>query len=193
MELQKINVKLFVDAPSVVPLEPFLDIFARWRDNESDPSGWIDLADYAHVAKGPGVMLIGQRGSLATDLGDPGPGLLYANKQGLEGPLEDRVGETFRRALVLLTQLTREPDYPRELVPRPGFWEISFNDRLSAPNTDTTDRIAQPAVQAVCERMFRGRPFVLVRQADPLRRYGFTLHCDTIDALGPALEALDSG
>jgi hypothetical protein len=176
VDLQKINIKIFIDVPARIRLEPFLNIFARWREDKSDPAEWIDLADYAHVANGPGVMLIGRQGNLSADLCEPGPGLLYANKSGLSGRLEDRVLETWRRGLTLVRRLHADPDYPGELQPRPGAWEITFNDRLVAPNTDETDQVLQPGVRTVARKLFGTDGFALVRQADSERRCAYSLN-----------------
>ncbi len=190
MELQRINVKLFTDAGGKIALDPFLDIFSRWREDSAHPSRWVDLADYAHVAKGPGVMMIGKQGNLGLDLADPGPGILYANKQDLEGTTEDRLVETFRRCLALTGALIKEPEYPRDLKPRPGFWELSFNDRLETPNTDETDRQLRPAIEATIRRLF-GSDHTLIREADPKRRYGFVIHAEsipTLETIAPRLQ-----
>ena len=190
MELQRINVKLFTDAGEKITLTPFLDIFARWREDAAHPSRWIDLADYAHVVKGPGVMMIGKQGNLGLDLADPGPGILYANKQDLEGTTEDRLMETFRRCLSLTAALSSEPEYPKDLSPRPGFWELSFNDRLETPNTDETDRQLRPAIEATIGRLF-GADQTLIREADPKRRYGFVIHAEgdhSLEAIASKLQ-----
>ncbi len=187
MELQRINVKLFTDAAGKVALDPFLDIFARWREDTGPPYRWIDLADYAHVDHGPGVMMIGKQGNLGLDLADPGPGILYANKQGLAGTTEDRLAETFSRCLVLIRKLTAEPEYPRSLTPRTGFWEIAFNDRLETPNTDEIDRRIRPAIETTIEKLL-GPNHTLIREADPNRRYGFVIQAEGT----PTLEAMAS-
>ena len=182
MDLQRINVKIFTDAGQEVVLDPFLDIFARWRDDARHPSQWIDLADYAHVTKGPGVMMIGKQGNLGLDLADPGPGILYANKRDLKGTPEDRVTETFRRCLALTGTLTAEPEYPSGLSPRPDSWELSFNDRLDTPNTDETDRQLRPAIESSIQKLL-GSNHTLIREANPKRRYGFVIHADRAETL----------
>jgi hypothetical protein len=112
MNLQRVHLKVFTDAPETFSLDPFLDIFARWREDKTHPCAWLDLADYAHVENGPGIMLIGQRGNLSMDLAAPGPGILYANKKDLGAGDADRIAETFRRALQLFEALTGESAYP---------------------------------------------------------------------------------
>ena len=132
-------------------------------------------------------MMIGKQGNLGLDLADPGPGILYANKQDLEGTTEDRLLETFRRCLALTAALTAEAEYPTDLKPRPGFWELSFNDRLETPNTDETDRQLRPAIEATIRRLF-GSDDTLIREADPKRRYGFVIHAEGV----PTLETIAS-
>lgn len=190
MSLQKISLKLFVDVPGTLPLEPFLPIFARWRENKTHASGWVDLADYAHVRNGPGVMIIGHQGNLGMDLTDPGPGILYCNKKDLEGTTEERVLDTFRRTLPLARALTAEPEYPKQLAPRPGFWELVVNDRMQAPNTDETEAALRPGIDAALERIFGGGRYTAVREKDPLRRYGFIIHSDSVGNLEEIAERL---
>lgn len=192
MRFQRINVKLFVDAPATIDLDPFLSIFARWRQDTTHPSRWVDLADYAHVRKGPGVMIIGKQGHLSLDLADPGPGILYANRSDLDGTLEERLFETFRRSLTLTEALTNEPEFPPGLAPRPGFWELCFNDRLEFPNTDATDLRLRPAIERSINHIF-GPDHSLVREMDPGRRYGFVIHAAGIDDLKALQSKLQSG
>lgn len=195
--LEKINVKMFLDVSGDLAsgdrirgdvLDRLLPIFARWRDDAGDPSRWVDLADYAHMSRGPGVMIIGHRGNFALDLADPGPGLLYANKAGLEGPLDSRVSETFGRALVLIQRLVSEAEYPAGLAPRPGSWQLTFNDRLRAPNTDETDAEAGPPVQDAVRSLFGGDLLTTIREPDPNRRYGFMIHSEHVNSLDALLE-----
>ena len=191
VDLQRINVKVFVAATEQMLLDPFLEIFAEWREDKSNTAEWIDLADYAHIVKGPGVMLIGHQGNLSTDLGDPGPGLLYANKQGLKGDPEDRLREVLRRALAHFSRLTSDTRYPTDLRPRSGFWEITFNDRLDFPNTDETDQKLEPVVRSLATQLFT--PTVtLTRQPDLARRYGLTIHSQTASDLETLAAGLDN-
>ena len=64
MDIQRINVKLLAQAPAGFKLDPFLAIFGRWRHEES-PEVWVDLADYAHMAQGQGIAIIGKRGNFS--------------------------------------------------------------------------------------------------------------------------------
>lgn len=174
MDIQRINVKLLAQAPAGFRLDPFLAIFGRWRHEES-PEVWVDLADYAHMAQGQGIAIIGKRGNFAVDETPPGIGLLYAGKKGFEGATEDRIVEAFRRCLALTAALTEAPEYPSELELKPARWELVFNDRLDTPNTDETDDGLRPAISAALDKLFGAGNYELRREADPQRRYGYSI------------------
>ena len=187
MNVQKVTLKLFTDEPATVNLTPFIAIFARWRLDKSHSAQWVDLADYAHLAKGPGIVLIGKQGNLAVDFSEPGAGILWSNKKELAGKIEDRILQVMNRSLTLASLLTSEPDYPETFKPRPGFWELSFNDRLEAPNENEVDVILRPHIEAVFDYLFGKDKYSLVRQVDPGRRYGFIIHCDSVHSLNSLL------
>ncbi len=146
--LQRIDVKLLLDAPVDPDLDPFLVIFDRWRKQSGHPSDWVDLADYAHMPSGPGILLAGKRDSFSVNLNPPGPGLLTSVRAGLEGSMEDRFREAFRRARELNSALLAEPEFPSALRVSEGAWEVFVNDRLRFPNTVESDRVIRPALAA---------------------------------------------
>lgn len=174
MDIQRINVKLLATAPAGFKLDPFLAIFGRWRHEES-PEVWVDLADYAHMAQGQGIAIVGKRGIYSVDETPPGIGLLYAGKKGFEGSDDARIIEAFRRCLRLTSALTAEAEYPPALELTPSRWELVFNDRLDTPNTDETDTRLRPAISAALDKLFGGGQYDLQREADPQRRYGFSI------------------
>jgi hypothetical protein len=183
MNLQRITLKLFVDSPQPVPVDALLPIFSRWREDKEHPSQWVDMADYAHIDRGPGVMMIGQQGNLALDLAEPGPGILYANKKDLRGAPEERILDTFRRTLALTRTLRAEPEFPERLAPRPGFWQLLFNDRMETPNTEATEIALRPSIDAALDHLFGADNYTVVRESDSLRRYGFIIHNDSVTNL----------
>ena len=56
MELQKLNVKIFVEGPNAVPLTDFIEIFHGWI--QATDGVYHDVADYSHMQAGPGVVLV---------------------------------------------------------------------------------------------------------------------------------------
>ena len=185
-DLQRIHVKMLADAPATLSLDPFLTIFGRWRNDKSHPAQWVDLADYAHMAKGPVIVLAGRQGNFSLDRNDPGLGLLYAGKKDFEGPDDRRIIEAFRRCLDLTRALGAEPAYPANLKLNPAAWELFINDRLDFPNDEATDARLKPAVEAALTKLFGPGAYTAERDTDPQRRYAFSIRAGrdiTLDGL----------
>ena len=171
IDLQRIDVKLLLNAPSEPDLDPFLVIFDRWRKVADHPSDWVDLADYAHMPAGPGILIAGKRDTYSVNLNPPGPGLLTSVRHGLSGALAERFREAFRRASELNSAVLAEPEFPREMAPIDGAWEIFANDRLLCPNTNEMDSAVRPELAAALEV----DPATLRRHSDPVGRLGYSL------------------
>ena len=186
IDLQRIHLKLLAKAPPDFSVDPFLSIFARQRHDVESPEDWVDLADYAHMSKGVGILLVGRRANFSIDLGDPSPGFLYGGKTGLQGPVEQRILETFRRCVTLVEVLLAEPEYPVVLEPLWGSWQLVMNDRLSAPNTADTDAFLRTDIEAALDFLFGPSSYKAERESDPGRRYGVSIRADQ----APTLEEL---
>src|SRR5262245_64760672 len=130
-EIQKVCVKLALDAPGRLNADPMLEIFGRWRTEEGEEL--VDLADYAHLAEGPLVVLIGHRYNLALDTTGGMPGIQYCSKKGLSGTPSERFAAVLRATLVKARRLLAEPGSPSGVRPRPGRLEVVLNDRLNLP------------------------------------------------------------
>ncbi len=175
--LQRIDVKQLLDAPAELTLDPCLVIFDRWRQQTDHPSDWVDLADYAHMSTGPGVLIAGKRDTFSLNLNPPGPGLLTSVRQGLRGSLEDRFREAFRRARALNAAMLSEPEFPSNLRIREGSWEVFVNDRLRYPNSTQSDRLVRPALAAALG--VDGKS--LSRHSDSSGRLGYSVRLDRFD------------
>jgi hypothetical protein len=181
MDLQRIDLKALLNAPREAKLDSLLAIFGRWRTDRDHPARWVDLADYAHMSRGAGVVLIGKQGMFGVTRFDPGLCLLYSGRGEYEGSCEKRFLETFRRHLALSTALFREAEYPAELKTLTGSWEISINDRLDFPNNEATDRLLRPPIQAALDKLFGPGSYEITAESDRQRRYGFALQANTTD------------
>ncbi len=179
-DLQRIDVKMLAEAPADLSLDPFLAIFSRWR-KQQDESDWIDVADYAHMPNGAGIMLIGKQGSFSVNQDSPGIGLLYSGRKDFNGSLDQRVIEAFRRCLRLTKPLLAESDYPKQLKPLPGSWEIFINDRLHFPNTEETDGHLHGPIKAALDALFGANQYSMEREKDPQRRYAFSIRAQQGD------------
>ncbi len=169
LDLQRIGLKIFADPPAQLSLNPFLAIFGRWRAEASHPAQWVDLADYAHMPQGPGIMLIGKLANFSFDLAQPGPGALYVSKKDLSGSYEDRLRRVMREGFELAARLAAEAEFPTGVRLKRQQLELFFNDRLETPNTDATDGELGPAVGRVFEE------YEITREPDAGRRYGFLI------------------
>ena len=89
----------------------------------------------------------------------------------LEGSLDDRFREAFRRARELNSTLLAEPEFPPEFRVREGAWEVFLNDRLGFPNSDESDTIVRPGLAAA----LGAAPESLKRHSDPHGRLGYSV------------------
>lgn len=186
VDLQRIHLKLLAKAPSNFSVDPFLSIFARQRSEQENLERWVDLADYAHMPRGAGMLLVGHRANFSIDLGDPGPGFLYAGKLALTGSIEKRILETFGRCLALVEVLLKQPEYPSSLEPCWGSWELVINDRLTAPNTAETDTVLRADIETALDVLFGVDNYVTELQNDSRKRYGVSIRAHKI----PTVEEL---
>ena len=177
-DLQRIQIKIAADSPAGLSLDPFLVIFGRWR-KEKHPADWVDLADYAHLPRGPGIVLIGHRCSVAFDLADPGPGILYTARKGLTGSHAERLGAAFEWCFEFAKRLAAEPEFPKDVRLRADSLELRFNDRLETPDTPATDAELRPAIEQVLNKLFGAGGYGLGRLNDAGNVYGFLVRAKT--------------
>lgn len=163
MNTQKVQVKVFAGEPSGVDSEALIPVFHRWiREAVVHDELMIDVADYSHVADGPGVVLVGHGVDYYYDLGQGGPGLLVSRKRALDGDFRAAVVDAFERALEACHVLSTEDGLGRLAF---GTEALLFRvqDRLAAPNTDESFAAVEPTLRAVLDRLFDGGAFALER------------------------------
>lgn len=130
MEANRILFKIF--AKTQVELESFVPVFHRFIREQVLDELPIDVADYAHVHEGPGVVLIGHAFDYYLDLRGGRLGLVYLRKRDAPAPAE-RLSDAARRALRMARMLEQSIDGLSFKTDE--FW-ISFPDRLRAADTD---------------------------------------------------------
>ncbi len=189
-DLQRIDLKVLAIAPAKPPLDPILTIFDRWRKEEDAPSDWVDLADYAHMPQGPGVMMAGKRENFAVDTNEPGLGILLQTRKDLDGAVEQRFLEAFRRHLRLAARLAGEAEWPSEIKVDSSKWLITVNDRLHFPNNDESEHELKTGLVAALDHIFGQNGYQLKRDEDQRHRYGYALQADSSPALGDLLAHL---
>lgn len=196
-DLQRIHVKILTDAPPNLKLEPFLDIFGRWRADKNHPAGWVDLADYAHVPRGMGVVLVGFQANFAFDMTDDdgrsAPGILYAAKKGLSGTHSERIASVLKSCFALSQRLITEKGFPQGVHLRTDALEIRFADRLVTPNTKESYEELCPAVLKVLDRLFgasSGGCYQLFPGDDPAQVLGCSVRAKKAEPLDILQERL---
>ena len=172
--LQKINIKLFLDAPTGFDSDFLLEVFGRWRLETGEEI--VDLADYAHVDDGPGCLLISHRWHFGIDFSGGKSGLYYSTRKGLSGGAYERFLQAFAGLIQKSRRLLAEKELPRSVKPRCGELEIVLNDRIIAPNTDPVDAELRPALEKVLEKLYGRGGSRIEREKDPSRRLGYSIH-----------------
>ena len=170
MEMQHVNVKLIVENPGDVDLEPLIPIFHKWIQDQVCDELLLDVADYRHVKEGPGVVLIGHQANYSVDNTDGRLGVRYNRKAALAGSNQDRLRQAARAALKACERLESE----RNLNGRVRFngreFEVSINDRLLAPNLEITRDAVEPDLRAFFEELLSGSDFSLSNNNGDSRR-----------------------
>jgi hypothetical protein len=175
MQLQHVNVKLLVQNPGEVDLEPLIPIFHGWIQDQRGEELFLDIADYRHVDGGPGVVLIGHQGNYSVDDTDHRLGIRYNRKAALDGDNQDCLKQAARAALTACQRLEADPRLGGRLRFNGREIEIFINDRLAAPNCDATREALNSDFQVFSKTLFRGREYSLSYGSDPRKLFAVTM------------------
>jgi hypothetical protein len=155
MELQHVNVKLYLGDPQAVKLETLVPVFHGWIQNKACEELLIDVADYRHVHAGPGVVLIGHQADYSVDNTDNRLGIRYNRKAALGGSNRDRFSQALRRALLASQKLEADEKLNGTLRFDRRNMKLFVNDRMLAPSVDRSSNAIQAELQDffadVCE------------------------------------------
>ena len=169
MEMQKLNVKLFLEAPHAVPLAAFIEIFHGWI--QTSDGIYHDIADYSHMHAGPGVVLVARNANLSIDESDLRRGLLYSQKSPLGGTNQEKLLTVLRTALEHFRKLEREPKLAGKFKLLGNEAWVAVNDRLTAPHTEESFAAAAEDIGAVARRLFGEADTTVERERDGRRRF----------------------
>jgi hypothetical protein len=173
VNLQKLNVKIFLPTGEV-SLSAFIDVFNRWiQESEGE---YYDLADYSHVPAGPGILLVAHEANIAIDNGGGRLGLLYSQKQPLQGSNSEKLRFVFKNALGACLKIESEPPLKGKLAFQAGESRLCVNDRFLAPNTDETFQAIAAEAHDLARLLFRGSDYsVEPCSRDPRQRFSISL------------------
>lgn len=154
----EVSVKLFVDAQSVVrPLE-LIAVFHRWiKDGALEDELVIDVANYEHVPKGPGIVLICDKAHYYFDVRADRWGMRYRGRREARATGEEAIARAFRSALHAASLLEADPTLEGRYRFRTDQVEFGIYDRLLAPSEQETLNTVRPALDAAVTAIY-GEP-----------------------------------
>jgi hypothetical protein len=192
MDLQHVNVKLMLANPDQVDLEPLIPIFHSWIQEQNPGELLLDVADYRHVHAGPGVVLIGFQGDYSVDNGQNRLGVRYNRKAELDGDNENRLTQAAVAALSACRRLETDARLEGRLRFNGKEMELFVNDRLLAPNQESTRQAAEPELREFLGRLFRGGDYSLSFGNDPRRLFAVSVETAQPFGVADLLANLDS-
>ena len=173
MKASKLQIKFFLQANgSSVDLEPFVPVFHGWIRNNLLGELLIDVADYAHVVGGPGVVLIGHGSDYFLDLSEGRPGLLYTRKREAPPGLPELLEDAFARSLRACQLLEQDKSLPRPVRFRTDELLVRIPDRLHAPNTPETFERFRPELERALGKLMPGVKAGLEPHGSPQHLFG---------------------
>jgi len=169
MNPKRIAVKFFTspDPERPVDLEPFIPLFHRFIQKSSVEGLLLDVADYAHVPDGPGVVLIGHDVDYGIDSTQGRAGLLTLRKRADGASLDDLLRDTLRKALIAVKAI--EEDGSAKIAFARDYFEVRVVDRLVAPSDDAAYEKARSEIARVAEAVYSEADVVLTRAGDDRR------------------------
>lgn len=174
---QRIKVKYFVQDPTALDLPAFIPVFHHWIQEQRVEGLLLDVADYKHMQNGPGIVLIGHDADYGLDLAGGRPGLIYDRKRQWEtaATLAERLRTVFRNALHGCQAVEQDSGLNGRVQFRAEEAELTFLDRLRAPNEDAVYASVEAEVKGVLDTIYGVGNYTLTR-ASTDRREPLTLH-----------------
>jgi hypothetical protein len=171
MELQHLNVKLMLANPAEIDLGPLIPIFHSWIQEQVPGELLLDVADYRHVHEGPGVVLIGYQGDYSVYKRQNRLGVRYNRKEPLDGNNESRLKQAVAAALAACQRLEADTRLEGRFRFNGKQLELFVNDRLLAPNHESTRKAAEPELREFLGKLFRGSNYSLLFDGDPRKLF----------------------
>ena len=167
MNVQHINVKLFIENPQSVNLADYSAVFNTWIQNHALDELLIDVADYLHVPNGPGLLLIGHEADYSLDNRAGRLGLLYNRKKQLEGTTQEKLVQAARAVLTAARLLEKE----NAMQFNTREFQVLINDRLLVPNTMETFVALEPELRTFFDKLYSGTEYEISYKTDPRERF----------------------
>ena len=184
MEIQHVNVKLFVKDAEEIDLDALIPVFHSWIETQGNDELLLDVADYRHVRSGPGVVLIGHQGNYSLDCTGGRLGVRYNRKAVLGGTNQDRLVQAAQAALAACQRLEAEPRLGGRIQYNGREIEVFINDRLLAPNKPETRAATDSEFRTFFSTLFGDVEYTMSYPHDP--RSLFSVHVRTAQTFDTA-------
>jgi hypothetical protein len=175
MELQHINVKLFLDPAPSLNLWEVVPVFHSWIQTQLWEELLIDVADYRHVPAGPGIVLVGHEADYSVDNSENRLGLRYNRKTKVNGTNQDRLRQAFRAALMACERLEADDRLKGQIRFGRSELKVFVNDRLLVPNLPSSYESIEPEIKLFFADLLNESDFVLSREDNPRNLFGLTV------------------
>ena len=193
MQPYKISVKFFIDDPTAVDPHKFVPVFHSWIQSHAVPDHMlIDVADYEHVHKGPGTVLIAQEANFYADRTDGRLGLTYSRKWQADGEFFQRLARAYAAALDGCRRLENDPQLSGTVKFRTDESVVRIHDRLLAPNTPQRFEQLKPDLRRLADELYAGASVDIEHLMSPNRLFEVQLRADDSPAIATLLSRLGS-
>ena len=139
------------------------------------------------------MVLIGHEANYSVENTDSRLGVRYNRKAMLDGSNQDRLQQATIAALVACQTLEGESRLNGKLRYNGQEIELSINDRILAPNSQSTREATASDFRVFCDRLFRGGQYSLSFLADdPRKLFAVSVKSSHILPLSALLKNLSS-
>jgi hypothetical protein len=166
--MQYVSVKIFEQSGAELHGGNAIAVFHRWIQKGGLPEMAIDVADYAHIPAGPGVILVCREASYSLDNHDGRLGLLYQRKTDDGASDQASLNWAYDSAVTACRRLEGEPEFKSHKFDEREF-AITWNDRALYPNTDESWQRVRPSVVTFLDALFGAGGYKLTRTGQDRR------------------------
>lgn len=172
MTPHRLSVKFFTEPGSKHELSRFIALFHKFIQGKSLEGLLVDVADYAHVPDGPGILLIGHEVDYGMDLTGGAPGLLVRRKR-CTGDLASNLRDTLRKAIAAVKAIERDGSTGAAYSTQA--FTISLIDKLNTPNTSHAYETCRSVISEVVGELGGSQVTVERGDSDPRQNLSFVV------------------
>ena len=166
----------------------FIDVFHRWIQQRKLDELLIDVADYTHVHRGPGVLLVGHDSYYGMDEGEGRLGMLFRRRRGGPKPVAEGLLEAVRAALAACTLI--EAELGSKVRFGAGEVLVGFDDRLHLPNDAATHALLRPTLEGLAASLYPSSDVTMSHHGSPRDGFRARLRCPEPVSVAELLERL---